>query len=249
MLSPFWFSGLSVGGSRLVPAAAASSWVEAGSSPVARSFPARSFPAPAPAVLPAGVRVLRSFGVESAPFAVVFAFRWRGAWAAVVSRVASRREAARLLRRLRAARRAVLAARLPRSAVWGAAFPRFCLRWLACRPLCVGVFSSSGLIGRRVRPPSAWRLRFARVTVPAGLPAECLAPAPSPAPAPARAGEGCPPAWEADALRALDFGLACGFAFAPLAGAGVSPSLAARAVEEAGGVAAVLARAGLRPRG
>lgn len=237
MLSPFWFSGLSVGGSRLVPAAAASSWVEAGSAPVARSFPA---PAPAPAVLPAGVRVLRSFGVEAAPFAVVFAFRWRGAWAAVVSRVASRRDAARLLRRLRAARSAVLAARLPRSSVWGAAFPRFCLRWLACRALCVGVFASSGLIGRRVRPPSAWRLRFARVTVPAGLPAECLAPAPSPA-------RPLSPAEEAAALRALDFGVACGLAFAPWAGAGASPSLAPRFLAEAGGVSSVLARAGLAP--
>lgn len=242
MLSPGWFSGLSAGGSRWVPASSAASWLEAGSLPAVRLSPARLAPAPAPAVLPAGVRVLRSFGVEGSPFAVVFAFRWRGDWAAVVSRVASRREAARLLRRLRLARSAVLAARLPRSSVWGSAFPRFCLRWLACRALCVGVFASSGLIGRRVRPPSAWRLGVsARVRVPSGLPVECLAPAPAPAP--------LSPADEAAALRALDFGLACGFAFAPLAGAGLSPSLAPRLLAEAGGVEAVLSRAGLRPRG
>ncbi len=174
-----------------VPPAAGSS----GSSGSGASLP------PAPAVVPAAAPALRCFGlpVASAPVVVVFAFRWAGSWASVRVGCASRSSAARLLRRFRAARRAVRALRLPLSVVWASRFPRFSLRWLACLRVRVGVFASSGLVGRAswvraasARVFSAFALRVSCLGVAPGSPAACAvfggpAPAPSPAPSPAPA--------------------------------------------------------------
>lgn len=81
----------------------------------------------------------------SGPFTVVFWFRpLGGGISSVRSRCASRAGLARLLRRFRRAR--VAARALPRSVVPGSVFPRFGLRWLACRPVLVAV------VGPGLRP-------------------------------------------------------------------------------------------------
>ena len=250
------FVGLSSGGVRSFPPDVAASWVSSGAAalaPAALAALAPSAPAapaaapPAPAALPSGLRVLRGFGAPAAPFAVVFSFRWGRGWACVVSRVASRSAAARLLRRLRSARRAVLALRLPVSVVWGSRFPRFCLRWLACRRCRVGVFSASGLVGRAffVRSAPSFALPPAPSSAPSPASAAVLFGAPAssaPAPAPAAScpwasfcaarGWSCPSsAAELVACRALSSGLCAGFGFlgsgAALAGGAPAPFLAA----------------------
>lgn len=79
------------------------------------------------------------------PFSVVFWFRpLGGGVSSVRSRCSSRAGLARLLRRFRLARLAVRS--LPRSVVPGSVFPRFGLRWLACRPVLVVV------VGPGLRP-------------------------------------------------------------------------------------------------
>ena len=92
------------------------------------------------------------------PFAVVVSFSWRGRVACVSWFFFSRRRVARLLWRLRAARRWWRSSSAPsRSVVGRSAVPRFCLRWVVAAPCVVSVFRR-GFPGRRFRLPSP-RLR------------------------------------------------------------------------------------------
>ena len=113
---------------------------------------------------------LRSWGSPSGAVCLAFVFRWgsrRSAWgglARVVVWCASRSAAARVLWSLRAARRAVLSTYyvrdgdpllllVPPARVVASDFPRFGLRWLACRWCRLAVVVRGGRCRWFVVPP------------------------------------------------------------------------------------------------
>ena len=106
--------------------------------------------------------VLRRWGCPASPFAVwvSFSFRFGGSWRSVVCWCRSRRSAARLLWRFRAAVRWYRSlwrpgwggVMRPPARVVGACVPRFGLRWLACRPVRLRVCSFRPFRGRSFVP-------------------------------------------------------------------------------------------------